>query len=43
MSELNSNPLAIQTSALNKEFDGLVAVNGIDSGKGQRLTYKSKR
>jgi len=32
MSKLNNNPLAIQTFALTKEFDGLVAVNSIDLG-----------
>jgi len=29
---LNSNPLAIQTFALTREFNGLVAVDGIDLG-----------
>ena len=40
-SRLNSNPLAIQTFALTKEFDGLVAVNGIDLGirKGELFSF----
>jgi len=32
MSRLNSDPLAIQTFALTREFNGLVAVNAIDLG-----------
>lgn len=32
MSRLNNNPLAIQTFGLTKEFDGLMAVDGVDLG-----------
>lgn len=41
MSRLNNNPLAIQTFALTKEFDGLVAVDGIDLGirKGELFSF----